>query len=267
VPPPNKTGSLDDPAEFTVAVKAGEFIFREGDAGKDMFLIREGQVKLAKHYAGQERQVELLEPGDFFGEMSLIDEQPRELSAQAVSDAELFRIDPSTFDLLIQEAPEIPIRMLQKLGRRLREHQEHEARAAAIAMGPLDPSPSDTSARPRRVALRKLACLFIPGSHTRFDLAAQGESVVGRFDRSTGFTPDLDLTTLDTDRTIGRRHAKIVSRNGEYFVREETPTRNGTFVNDARVQTGVDQRLENGDRVRFGFVEMTFELRDRPVAE
>jgi CRP-like cAMP-binding protein len=266
VTPPNKAGSLDDPSEFTVSVKAGEFIFRERDAGKDMFIIREGQVKLAKHYAGLERQVELLEAGDFFGEMSLLDEQPRELSAQAVSDCELFRIDTSTFDVLIQEAPEIPIRMLQKLGRRLREHQEHDARAAAIAMGPLDMDPRDTHARPRRVAVRKMACLVVPGSHTRFDLA-EGESIVGRFDRSTGFTPDLDLTTLDTDRTIGRRHAKVLSRDGEYFLREDTATRNGTFVNGARLQTGVEQKLENGDRVRFGFVEMTFELRDRPVAE
>jgi CRP-like cAMP-binding protein len=242
-------GNLDDVEAFAVSVKAGDFIFREHDDGREMFLIREGQVRLTKRYAGQERQVELLAAGDFFGEMSLVDEQPRELSAQAVTNCALFRIDASTFDLLVQEAPEIPIRMLQKLGRRLREHQEQEARAAAIAMGPLAPA-------------KRFGSFVDPGASTRFDVSNNGESVVGRFDRASGFTPELDLSKLDTERTMSRRHAKVVSRNGEYFLREDTATRNGTFVNDERLETGVDRKLEPGDRVRFGLVELTFELRD-----
>lgn len=256
-------GNLDDVESFAVSVKAGDFIFRENDEGRDMFLIREGQVKLTKRYAGQERQVELLEAGDFFGEMSLVDEQPRELSAQAVTNCALFRIDASTFDLLVQEAPEIPVRMLQKLGRRLREHQEQEARAAAIAMGPLTPaSPKPSEAGPAAPRTRKIGSFVDAAGTKRFDITANGESVVGRFDRASGFTPEFDLSKLDTERTMSRRHAKVVSRNGEYFLREDTATRNGTFVNDQRLDTGVDRKLEPGDRVRFGLVELTFELRD-----
>lgn len=247
-------GNLDDVETFAVAVKAGDFIFREHDEGRDMFLIREGQVKLTKRYAGKDRQVELLQAGDFFGEMSLLDEQPRELSAQAVTDCALFRIDGSTFDLLVQEAPEIPIRMLQKLGRRLREQQEQEARAAAIAMGPL----ASTSGPARR----KFASFVDAARAARLDVSDHGESIVGRFDRATGFAPELDLSKLDSERTMSRRHAKVVARDGEYFIREDTATRNGTFVNDERLQTGADRKLQHGDRVRFGLVEMTFELRD-----
>lgn len=259
--PPNKADNLDDVAAFSVSVKGGDFVFRERDEGRDMFLIREGQVKLTKQYAGQERQIELLDAGDFFGEMSLLDEQPREVSAQAVTDCTLFRIDASTFDLLVQETPEIPIRMLQKLGRRLREHQEQEARAAAIAMGPLAPGPQAAPSRPK-ASPKKRAILVDAAGTARFDVGDRRESVVGRFDRASGFTPELDLSKLDTERTMSRRHAKIVSRDGQYFLREDTATRNGTFVNDQRLEAGVDRRLEHGDRVRFGLVEMMFELRD-----
>ena len=104
------------------------------------------------------------------------------------------------------------------------------------------------------------AALVDPQSRKRFDLSA-GHATVGRADRQLGFTPDIDLSELDTQRTLSRRHATIVSRDGDYYVREEIGTRNGTFVNDTRVQTGVDVKIASGDRVRFGMIETVFEIR------
>ena len=96
-------------------------------------------------------------------------------------------------------------------------------------------------------------------SGTTFSLAAD-ESHVGRVDRSTGFTPQVDLTKLDTDRTIGRRHAKILKRGDAYFV-QDANSRNGTFVNGQRIAAGADIELRDGDEVRFGLVKTTFEWR------
>ena len=50
-------------------------------------------------------------------------------------------------------------------------------------------------------------------------------------------------------------------RDGDFYVREEMGTRNGTFVNGERVQTGVDVKLASGDRLRFGLVETVFEIK------
>ena len=241
----------DDLSAYIVSVKTGDFIFRQRDAGADMFVIRSGRVELLKEYAGQERQLTVLEVGDFFGEMALLDEQPREISARAVSPVELLRIDASTFNRIVQEAPEIPVRMLRKLARRLRDYQEHDARAAATATGSMAGAPAAHAAA-------KHARLVDPLSHRSFALEGLTEATIGRVDRATGFTPDIDITPLDAERTLSRRHAKIVSRDGEYYVREETGTRNGTFVNGVRVQTGVDVKLSNGDKLRFGLVETVF---------
>jgi len=270
---------LDDLSKFLLSADAGAFIFKEQESGADMYIIRSGQVELLKKHGGSERQILLLEAGDFFGEMSLLEGGPREVSARAVGPVELLRIDASTFDRIVQEAPEIPVRMLRKLCKRLREYQEHDARAAAIAMGPIpsvsgsmkahppvapepEPPPVPPAVPAGAVDTPTIgaAVLVDPTSRKMFELSA-GESTVGRVDRLTGFSPDVDLSSLDTQRTLSRRHAKIVQKGGDYFVREEIGTRNGTFVNGQRVQTGVDVKLTSGDRVRFGMIETTFEIR------
>ena len=75
---------------------------------------------------------------------------------------------------------------------------------------------------------------------------------------STGFTPEVDLAALDTERTLSRRHARILRRDRAYVVREETSSRNGTFVNGQRIPAATDVELRDGDEVRFGLVKTTF---------
>ena len=257
----NEALNADDLSSYLVSARAGELIFKERDTGADMFIIRSGRVELLKEYAGQERQIAQLEVGDFFGEMSLLEDQTREVSARAVGPVELLRIDASTFDRIVQEAPEIPVRMLRKLARRLRDYQEHDARAAEIAMGPMAGTGKPAGPAPVPVAAAaapRAARLVDPVSQKEFPLEGLTEATIGRVDRATGFTPDIDITPLDAERTLSRRHAKIVVRDGDFYVREEIGTRNGTFVNGERVQTGVDVKLSSGDRLRFGLVETVF---------
>lgn len=105
-----------------------------------------------------------------------------------------------------------------------------------------------------------IAVLIDPASRKMFELSA-GESTIGRVDRLNGYSPDIDLSSLDSQRTLSRRHARIVHKGDDYFVHEEIGTRNGTFVNGERVQTGTDVKLASGDRVRFGMIETIFEIR------
>ncbi len=93
-------------------------------------------------------------------------------------------------------------------------------------------------------------------SGTAFDL--KDTNVVGRFDRSSGYTPEVDLTELDTKRTLSRRHASITRDADGWHLSEPKPTGNGTFVNDARVGAGAKVKLSDGDRLRFGLVETVF---------
>ena len=141
---PAESASLDDLSRFLVTGKAGEFVFREGETSREMYIVQEGQVELIKKYAGEERQVSTLEAGDFFGEWSLLEEVPREVSARGATDYRLLRIDQTTFHQIVREDPNIAVRMLRRLSQRLSERQAADMRAAEIAMGGFKAAPRDS---------------------------------------------------------------------------------------------------------------------------
>ena len=82
--------------------------------------------------------------------------------------------------------------------------------------------------------------------------------MIGRRDPVTGIDPDIDLTPVDTQRSISRRHAKVYRRGAKFFVAEEIGTMNGTFVNGTRLETGVPTEIKYGDEVRCGLVNLKF---------
>jgi CRP-like cAMP-binding protein len=255
----------DDAAKYDVSGKAGDFIFREGDHTFEMYIIQDGEIEITRAYAGEERQLAHLEVGDFFGEASLFDDQPREASAHALTDYRLLRIDHSTFGGMVQDNPEIAVRMMRKLSRRLREREDADLRAALIASGAITDSAAGEreagAASPMPASGSEEGVLHHGPSGTEYALSKEAETTVGRRDRVTGITPDVDLTERDKERTLSRSHAKIVKRDDGYCVFEDIGTSNGTFVNDERVPTGTQVPLKAGDRVRFGAVELVFQTR------
>ncbi|MFW6198405.1 MAG: cyclic nucleotide-binding domain-containing protein, partial [Acidobacteriota bacterium] len=239
---------------FAVAVTGCE---SEGDEGAHMYIVQEGAVELFKEHAGQERSLASLEIGDFFGEMGLLEGGPRALSARATTDCKLLRLDSSTFDRILREVPEIPVRMLRKLARRLNDRLEADARAAAIAWDQKEPAGSEAETGGDGGPAR----LVHADSGAEFPLPGETADVtIGRPDSATGHTPDVDLGAIDSKRTLSRRHAKISRREDGFWLEEEIGTSNGTFVDGERVETGVPVRIEDGDEVRFGLVKMTFRI-------
>src|SRR6185503_7581643 len=115
-----KSGS-NDFEEYLARIPAGGVIFDEGEVGTEMFVIQSGTVEIFKRVKQAEKQIATLEKGDFFGEMSILEEVPRTAIARAKTDVELVRINQSTFDEMLRHNSEIAVRMLRKLSRRLRE--------------------------------------------------------------------------------------------------------------------------------------------------
>src|SRR5688572_28096825 len=97
-------------------------------------------------------------------------------------------------------------------------------------------------------------------SGMQFQLSTGSETTIGRKDPVTGIFPDVDLTPVDTNRSVSRRHAKIYRRGVKFFVGDEIGTMNPTFVNGRKVETGVPAEIRPGDALRFGVVEMKFEV-------
>jgi CRP-like cAMP-binding protein len=84
-----------------IVFEAGQSVFREGDAAREMFVLLEGELEvLKKSRRGRETRVAMLGPSDCFGEMSIIDLQPRSATIRAISHVSLLRITAEDMDQL-----------------------------------------------------------------------------------------------------------------------------------------------------------------------
>jgi len=87
-------------------LRRGQVLFREGDAGEEMFLVREGTILVSKAVTGKVEQIlARFGPGDFFGEMSLFDRSPRSATIQAETEAVLLALDRENLNGLVQVNP------------------------------------------------------------------------------------------------------------------------------------------------------------------
>ena len=85
---------------------AGKIVLREGENGNRMFVIEKGKVLVVKNF-GRENEIELAHfgPGDFFGEMCILEPMPREATAQAVMESTLIGISSFGFLHLYEKMP------------------------------------------------------------------------------------------------------------------------------------------------------------------
>lgn len=105
-------------------VPKGTVLFREDEQGREMFVLQAGKVQLSKNIRGEEEVIADLGPGEFFGEMSILNDKPRSATATVVEDAQLLALDPRTFEAMIKANTEIAVRMIKKLAKRLDDANE-----------------------------------------------------------------------------------------------------------------------------------------------
>jgi CRP/FNR family cyclic AMP-dependent transcriptional regulator len=99
----------------------GTVLFRDGEKGKEMYVIQSGKVKISKEIRGEEQTLAVLGAGEFFGEMAILNNKPRSASASVVEESKMLVIDPKTFEAMIKGNTEIAVRMIKKLAQRLQE--------------------------------------------------------------------------------------------------------------------------------------------------
>ena len=86
------------------------------------------------------------------------------------------------------------------------------------------------------------------------------ESQIGRWDADGGIFPDVDLDADDPEAKVSRRHARIVRRNGQYYI-EDLGSTNGTFINRGRrLLPGDRQPLRDGDEIIVGKTFLRFHV-------
>jgi CRP-like cAMP-binding protein len=241
---------------YAVEVKDGEYVFREGDLGTEMYIINEGKVEILNRVGDEEQLLAVLEKGDFFGEMSVLEDMPRAASARALTEVRLLQINGTTFDHMLQANPEIAVRMMRKLSRRLRETDDLLKTVMGSKVSVSREVPKPDVVLPAEGPER----LIHVASGMEFPLSSGPDSSIGRRDPVTGIYPDIDLTPIDNQRSVSRRHAKIYRRGTKFFFGEEIGTMNATFVNGRRLETGVPSEVKSGDELRCGVVVLRFEI-------
>jgi uncharacterized membrane protein len=100
----------------------GSTIFRKGEPGNSIYIVAEGEVEIfVEDTTGGRIIFETAKVGDFFGELSLLDGDPRSASAKAIADTKMLKVDRQDLQLLFSRHPAAAMDILGVIGRRLRE--------------------------------------------------------------------------------------------------------------------------------------------------
>jgi diguanylate cyclase (GGDEF)-like protein len=99
-------------------VKSGSVVFKEGDKGEDMFILLSGKLSAyVSQSDGTQRWLFEIKPGDFFGEMSIIANEPRSATLTAKEDTNIMVLQGIDFYRIVFEHPMIGIKMLKAIGK------------------------------------------------------------------------------------------------------------------------------------------------------
>ena len=99
----------------------GETIVHQGETGATLFLLARGKASVRLGSDADSKEVAQIMPGDFFGEMSLFDDQPRSATVVAIGDATLLTLERDRFSTLVQQRPDVLSHICKMFGSRLRE--------------------------------------------------------------------------------------------------------------------------------------------------
>jgi CRP/FNR family cyclic AMP-dependent transcriptional regulator len=104
---------------FVRAYLPGAVICREGEEGEEMYIIQKGKVRVSKRFAGKSNVISVLEKGDFFGEMAIVNRIKRTATVTAIDDVELLVFDREGLQNMIVRNVRIALTIIDKLCRRL----------------------------------------------------------------------------------------------------------------------------------------------------
>jgi hypothetical protein len=246
------TGEQNKLQEMTVHFPAGSAIFQEGDPAYEMFIIQRGEVMISRSIEGVEQRLAILEKGDFFGEMALLEQYPaRSATATAVTKVEVLKLDSVNLEALLRSKPLIALSMMGKLSERLRETNRRLQEATGRKV-----DVTQMSSTKLHQGVEAWAMLHEPKSRRSFFLRPVGETTIGRHDPVSGVTPDIELSALDPRQSVSRRHATIVADEDALTLVESNASTNGTFLNGERLAPFKPYPLADGDLVQVALVPL-----------
>lgn len=114
------------------AYGVGDVIFEEGSTGRELFVVLDGEVEIAKVGGGNRNVIVRLGKGEFFGEMAVIDGSSRSATAiAATANTRVMRINHARFVYLVSQQPAFALMIMDALSKRLRVSNDRTFPATA----------------------------------------------------------------------------------------------------------------------------------------
>lgn len=111
-------------ATHPVSFGTGDTIVEIGDPGRSLYILTSGTVQVLYPARSADFELARLGPGDFFGEMALLNDKPRSATVRAVDDVEALVLDKDDFRRLILESPVLALRLMEAMSMRIRNADE-----------------------------------------------------------------------------------------------------------------------------------------------
>ena len=155
-----KQFSLPAFSRFAKTFESGSVIIAEYEPGDCFYLIQSGRVQLVKCVNGAKKNLDILKPGEFFGEMAILENSPRSATCVAIDTVEVLEFSKENFELLITGNPQIALMLLKLFCKRIYDQkrrfrilviQDNQARVGDVFLmfDELNPgtNPNDRSRR------------------------------------------------------------------------------------------------------------------------
>jgi len=198
-------------------LQAGENLFFQGDEGNAVYIIASGLIRVYFHAPdGQEVSVVLSGVGELLGEMSLIDQQPRSATAEAMEDTTLWVLSGEDFDRHLRASPQLALNLMLNLSARLRASNETVKSLASLDVT-------------RRIAKRLLSLAIRQGEHTTEGIRLTSrltQSALASLISASRESTNRALRALERKGLIGTQDGYIVLRKpdelGNLIGKDET---------------------------------------------
>jgi len=104
---------------FAVSFEKDDIIFCEHEPGDTFYLIQSGRVQIVKIMEDLEKNLDILHPGEIFGEMAILEDSPRSATAIALDQCKLLEFNQENFEVLMQGNPQIALKLLKLFTKRV----------------------------------------------------------------------------------------------------------------------------------------------------
>ena len=105
--------------KFGVTYEPDDILFCEYEPGNEFYFLQEGRIKITKIVSDMEKTLDIFHPGDIFGEMAILEDQPRSATAIAIDRVKVLRFNKENFNHLLQGNPQLAFRLLKIFSNRI----------------------------------------------------------------------------------------------------------------------------------------------------